>query len=82
MLKGGYLLSTHLAKALFCKLPMFKSSCLCRSAICRRVVVMLTLWAIFLVGANEIRRAADGDSSLYAGIKRLAVYSMAIRAGQ
>ena len=61
---------------------MFKSSVLCRFAICRRVIIMLALWAVFIVGANEIRRAADGDSSLYAGIKRLAVYSIAMRANR
>jgi len=61
---------------------MFKSSFLCRSAICRRIIIMLSLWAVFLVGANEMRRAAEGDSSVYAGIKRLAVYSIAMRSGQ
>ena len=43
---------------------------------------MLSLWAVFLVGANEIRRAAEGDSAVYAGIKRLAVYSIAMRSNQ
>lgn len=58
---------------------MFKPSVLCRFAICRRIIVVLALWIVFLLGANEVRRAADGDNSLYEGIKRLAVYSIAMR---
>jgi hypothetical protein len=61
---------------------MFKPSVLCRFAICRRIIVVLALWIIFLLGANEVRRAADGDNSLYEGIKRLAVYSIAMRANR
>ncbi|MEM6519797.1 MAG: hypothetical protein AAF722_10780 [Cyanobacteria bacterium P01_C01_bin.70] len=59
---------------------MFKPTHLCRLAICRRALVVLALWALFLVGANEVRRAADGEQTLYEGIKRLAVYSLALKA--
>jgi len=55
---------------------MFKPSFLCPLAICSRFVMVLVLWALFLVGANDIRRAADGQPSLYEDIKRLAVYSL------
>jgi hypothetical protein len=58
---------------------MFKPSVLCRFAICRRLALVLVLWIVFLLGANEVRRAAEGDSSLYEGVKRLAVYSIAMR---
>lgn len=61
-------------------LSMYKSSDLCCFAICRRVVVVLALWAVFLIGANEVRRAADGNKTLYEGVKRLAIYSLALRA--
>ena len=56
---------------------MFKPSILCRFAICRRFFIIFALWTVFLLGANEVRRAAEGDSSLYDGLKRLAVYSIA-----
>lgn len=59
---------------------MLKPTHLCRFAICRRIVIVLALWALFLVGANEARRAADGQQPLYEGIKRLAVYSLTLRA--
>lgn len=59
---------------------MFKPSYLCPLAICRRLFVVLALWAVFLVGANEVRRAADGQPTLYEGVKRLAVYSLTLRA--
>ncbi|MGD1858724.1 MAG: hypothetical protein ACFB0E_01990 [Leptolyngbyaceae cyanobacterium] len=59
---------------------MFRSPHLCRLAICRRAIILLALWALFLVGANDLRRAADGEQTLYEGIKRLAIYSLALRA--
>ncbi|WP_204139585.1 hypothetical protein [Halomicronema sp. CCY15110] len=55
---------------------MFKPSFLCPLAICSRFMIVLALWALFLVGANDIRRAADGQQALYEDIKRLAVYSL------
>lgn len=60
---------------------MFKPSYLCPLAICSRIVLVLAFWALFLVGANEVRRAADGEQTLLVdGIKRLAVYSLVFRA--
>ena len=59
---------------------MFKPSILGRLAICQRFITLVVLWSLFLVGANEVRLAADGDSTVYEGIKRLAVYSMTLRA--
>lgn len=59
---------------------MFKPSHLCPLAICSRLLVVLALWAVFLVGANEVRRAADGQPTLYEGVKRLAIYSLTLRA--
>jgi hypothetical protein len=61
---------------------MFKPSILCRFAICRRVVMVLALWMLLVLGANEMRRAAQGDSEVYSEIKRLAVYSLAMRANR
>ncbi|RZM79009.1 hypothetical protein [Leptolyngbya iicbica] len=58
---------------------MFKPSLLCPFAICGRLIILLALWAIFLVGANDLRRAADGEQSLYEDIKRLAVYSLVFK---
>lgn len=58
---------------------MFKPSLLCPLTICSRFVIVLVLWALFIVGANEARRAADGEQTLYDGIKRLAVYSLVFR---
>ncbi|NEQ43652.1 MAG: hypothetical protein F6K00_08870 [Leptolyngbya sp. SIOISBB] len=58
---------------------MFKPSLLCPLAICSRLIIVLMLWALFLVGANEVRRAADGEPTLYEGIKRLAIYSLVFR---
>ncbi len=58
---------------------MFKPSLLCPLAICSRLIIVLALWAVFLVGANEVRRAADGEQTLYDGIKRLAIYSLVFR---
>lgn len=58
---------------------MFKPSLLCPLAICSRLMIVLMLWALFLVGANEVRRAADGEPTLYEGIKRLAIYSLVFR---
>ncbi|MGD1942348.1 MAG: hypothetical protein ACFB0G_13650 [Leptolyngbyaceae cyanobacterium] len=58
---------------------MFKPSRLCRLAICQRVIVIVALWIIFLVGANEVRRAAQGESAVYESLKRLAVYSLALQ---
>ena len=55
---------------------MFKPSLLCPLAICSRFILVMVLWALFLVGANEMRRAADGEQSLYDDLKRLAVYSL------
>ena len=56
---------------------MFKPSRLCRLAICRRVIIIVALWIVFLVGANEVRRAAQGESAVYESLKRLVVYSLA-----
>ncbi|MDB9528292.1 hypothetical protein PN498_20030 [Oscillatoria sp. CS-180] len=58
---------------------MFKPSVLCKLAICRRLVVIVAIWSAFLIGANEVRRAAQGDSVVYEDVKRLAVYSLALR---
>ena len=58
---------------------MFKPSLLCPLTICSRLVIVLALWALFLVGANEVRRAADGEQTLYDGLKRLAIYSLVFR---
>ena len=58
---------------------MFKPSLLCPLAIGSRLIIVLALWAVFLVGANEVRRAADGEQTLYDGIKRLAIYSLVFR---
>jgi len=58
---------------------MFKPSYLCPLAICSRLVIVLACWSLFLVGANEVRRAADGQPTLYEGIKRLVVYSLVLR---
>ena len=58
---------------------MFKPSFLCPLAICSRLVIVLALWVLFLVGANEVRRAAEGEQTLYDGIKRLAIYSLVFR---
>ena len=58
---------------------MFKPSRLCRLAICRRVIIIVALWIVFLVGANEVRRAAQGESAVYESLKRLAVYSLALQ---
>ena len=55
---------------------MFKPSFLCPLVICSRFMMVLALWAVFLVGANDLRRAADGQQALYEDIKRLAVYSL------
>ena len=59
---------------------MFKPSHLCPLAVCSRLAVVLAIWAVFLLGANEVRRAADGRPTLYEGVKRLAVYSLMLRA--
>lgn len=61
---------------------MFKPSYLCPLAICSRLLIVLAFWALFLVGANEVRRAADGEQTLYDGVKRLAIYSLVLRADQ
>ena len=61
---------------------MFKPSVLCRFAICRRLVVVLAFWIVFLLGSNEVRRASQGDSEIYSEIKRIAVYSIAMRSNR
>lgn len=64
---------------LLSKLDMSKPSVLCKFAICRRLVIVTVAWVFFLIGANEVRQAAQGDSAVYESVKRLAVYSMALR---
>jgi len=58
---------------------MFKPSYLCPLAICSRLVIGLAFWALFLVGANDVRQAAEGQPTLYEGIKRLAIYSLVLK---
>lgn len=59
---------------------MFKPSYLRPVTICSRLVIVLVLWSVFLVGANDVRQAAEGQPTLYEGLKRLAVYSLVLRA--
>lgn len=68
--------------SLVTRFPMFKPSILCRLSICRRLTIILVIWTAFLLGATEIRRAAQGSSTVYEGLKRLAVYSIAMKASQ
>ena len=61
---------------------MYKPSILCRFAICQRLLLAMLVWVALLIGLTDMRQAANQDSSAYEGIKRLALYSVALRSNR
>lgn len=61
---------------------MYKKSCICKFAMCQRLLIMTFLWVFCLVGANELRKSAQADDDPMEQVKRLAIYSFAVKSMQ
>lgn len=58
---------------------MYKSSMLCRLAICRRSALLLVLWLGLLLGAYESHQASQQGQTVQGGLKRLALLGFVLR---